>query len=78
MSKIFKESRSLAAFLRVSKPTIINWRAAGMPFRQVAIDRYEYELDAVLEWLVGRGGRYRRHVENLHKRLNRGKNGTTT
>ena len=65
---IFDSSKSLASFLGVSESVIKKWREAEMPFEQVGFG-YRYELEACLSWLVGRGPRYRRYVENLHARI---------
>lgn len=68
--KKFYASKDLALFLEVSEPTIYNWRRAGMPSKEVALNRYEYDLQDVTRWLSRKSERHKRFVQRLLNRLN--------
>lgn len=63
--KTFSESNELAKYLKVCEATIVRWRKAGMPYKRRGLNRYAYDRDAVLTWMVQRGPSYQQYVELL-------------
>lgn len=60
-----RNQRDLAEYLEVTQPTIRYWMEQGLPYNQVGLMRYEFDLEKVLRWLVKKSPRHAEWVKGL-------------